>query len=116
MYTYSIMPLREDHFEELCADVRDQYERDISTCPLFKMSLVPEGDPVWDKVSPMCATYRRYREALSPFGIKTGVLVQSSLGHGYVIEPNPYDRYVNLTDGKEEFTCCPEDERFLDHF
>lgn len=116
MYTYSIMPLREDHFEEICADVRDQYERDISTCPLFKMTLVPEGNPVWDKVSPMCALYRRYREALAPFGIKTGILIQASLGHSYELEPAPFDRYINLTDGKETFTYCPEDERFIDHF
>lgn len=116
MYTYSIMPLREDHFDEICTDIRDQYERDISTCPLFKLTLVPEGDPVWDKTTPACKLYRRYRNALSPHGIKTGFLVQASMGHGYDIEPNPFTRYVNLTDGVERFVCCPEDERFLDHF
>ena len=92
LYTYSIMPLRDDHFDEICADVRDQYERGISSCPLFKMTLVPEGDPVWDKVGPMCATYRRYREALEPVGIRMGVLVQASMGHGYEIKPNPFTK------------------------
>ncbi|MBE6602558.1 MAG: hypothetical protein E7637_08695 [Ruminococcaceae bacterium] len=116
MYTYSIMPLSDTHFDEICADVRDQYERGISTCPLFKMTLVPEGNPVWDKAGPLCALYRRYREVLKPYGIKTGILIQASLGHGYTITPNPFDRYVNLSDGAERFVCCPEDERFLDHF
>ena len=116
MYTYSIMPLTEQHFDEICADVREQYERGISTCPLFKMTLVPEGDPVWDKAGPMCALYRRYREALAPYGIRTGVLVQASLGHSYEIKLNPFDRYINLTDGQPQFVCCPEDERFLEHF
>lgn len=116
MYTYSIMPLSDTHFDEICEDVRDQYKRGISTCPLFKMTLVPEGDPVWDKAGPFCALYRRYREELAPYGIKTGILIQASLGHGYTLTPNPFDRYVNLTDGEERFVCCPEDERFLDHF
>lgn len=116
MHTYSIMPMREDHFEEICADVRDQYKSFVSTCPLFKMVLVPEGNPVWDKATPLCALYRRFRKALAPDGIKTGILIQASLGHSYELEPAPFDRYINLTDGKETFTYCPEDERFIEHF
>ena len=52
MYTYSIMPLDELHFDEICEDIREQYNKGISSCPMFKMTLVPEGDPVWDKVGP----------------------------------------------------------------
>ena len=44
-HVYSITPLAEDHFEERIADLVDQYERGITTCPLFMMTLVPEGDP-----------------------------------------------------------------------
>ena len=116
MYTYSIMPLDELHFDEICEDVRDQYNRGISSCPMFMMTLVPEGDPVWDKVGPKCKLYRRFKEVLSKDGIKTGILIQASLGHAYTIVPNPFRKYVNLIDGKEEFVCCPEDEAFLDHF
>ncbi len=115
-HTYSIIPLEEGHFEEVCEDIRDQYKRGISSCPMFKLTLVPEGDPVWDKVGPACKIYRRYREALAPEGIKTGILVQASLGHAYKIVPNPFRKYVNLVNGKEEFVCCPSDENFLDHF
>lgn len=116
MYTYSIMPLREEHFEEVCEDIRDQFNRGISSCPMFNMTLVPEGNPVWDKVTPMCALYRRYHDALAPEGIKTGVLVQACMGHAYTLTPNPFQRYVNINDGKEEFICCPEDEAFVEHF
>lgn len=116
MYTYSIMPLDELHFDEICDDVRDQYNRGISSCPMFKLTLVPEGDPVWDKVGPACKLYRRFKETLAKEGIKTGILIQASLGHGYNIVPNPFRKYVNVVDGKEEFVCCPEDEAFLDHF
>lgn len=116
MFTYSIMPLDELHFDEICEDVRDQYNRGISSCPMFKLTLVPEGDPVWDKIGPACKLYRRFKEVLSKDGIKTGILIQASLGHGYTIVPNPFRKYVNIVDGKEEFVCCPDDEGFLDHF
>jgi len=116
MYTYSIMPLDELHFDEICEDIREQYKKGISSCPMFKLTLVPEGNPVWDKVGPACRLYRRFKEVLSKDGIKTGILIQASLGHGYDIVPNPFRKYVNITDGKEEYVCCPEDEAFLDHF
>lgn len=115
MYTYSITPLSEAMFDQIVDDVKYLYENDISTTPLFKMTLVPEGKPVWDKVGKMCRLYRKFREAL-PENVKTGVLVQASLGHGYGITPNPFTKYVNLTDGKEEFVCCPEDDAFIEHF
>lgn len=119
MYTYSIMPLSDkfnDYFEEICADVREQYSTGVTTCALFRMTLVPEETPVVDKVGPLCRLYRRYRSALAADGVSTGVLVQASLGHGYKLAPNPFTKYVNLTDGKAEDVCCPEDEDFLDHF
>ena len=116
MYTYSITPLNEAMFDQIVEDVKELYFNNVSTVPLFKMTLVPEGNPVWDKVGPMCELYSRFRKKLEPFGVKTGVLVQASLGHGYGITPNPFTKYVNLTDGKEEFVCCPEDDAFIEHF
>ncbi|MBR5309390.1 MAG: hypothetical protein IKU43_11520 [Clostridia bacterium] len=116
MYTYSIMPLTEKNFDTILADVKEQYEKDISTVPLFKMTLVPEGNPVWDKVGPMCELYARFKKELDKYGVKTGVLVQACLGHGYTITPNPFQRMINLSDGKEMFVCCPEDEGFVQHF
>ena len=119
MYTYSIMPIKpsqEKYFDEICADIREQYESGVSSCPLFKMNLVPEGNPVTDKVGPLCKLYRRYREALAPYGVKTGVLVQASLGHGYRLDLAPFTQYVNLCDGQAQHVYCPEDENFLAHF
>lgn len=116
MYTYSVVPLDEAYFDEICNDVIDQYDKGISSCPMFKLTLVPEGDPVWDKIGPACALYRRFKARLSDHGIKTGILVQASLGHGYDITRNPFRRYVNLNDGEDQNVCCPDDEAFLEHF
>ena len=44
MYNYSMMPLNDSHFEEVIADIKDQYMRGVTTCPMFIMTLVPEGD------------------------------------------------------------------------
>lgn len=101
MYTYSITPLSEDNFDEICSDARRQYEEKISSVIMFKMTLVPEGTPVWDKASKMCELYARYRDALEVYGVKCGVLIQASLGHGYKLVQNPFQNIVNLTDGKE---------------
>ena len=64
----------------------------------------------------MCRLYAKYKEALAPYGVKTGVLVQASLGHGYKIVPNPFQKMVNPIDGSEYPICCPEDPDFLEHF
>ena len=42
---YTIMPLDTAHLDEICADIREQYEKGIATCPLFSLTLVPEGEP-----------------------------------------------------------------------
>ncbi len=116
LYNYSITPLAEDHFEERCADIINTVKTNVITVPLFLMQLVPEGNPVWDKVTPLAKLFAKYRDALAPHGIKCGILLQSSIGHCDPIVPNPFVQYVGLKDGKEQFTCCPEDDTFMEHF
>ena len=90
MYNYSMMPLVTDHFDEMVDDITEQYRRGITTCPLFIMTLVPEGAPVWDKAGKLCEKYERFRDALEARGVPSGVLVQASLGHGYDINLAPF--------------------------
>lgn len=116
LYSYGVTPLKEDHFEERLADIIGQVQSGIITMPLFMMVLVPEGNPVWDKVTPLCALFAKYRDRLAEHDIKCGVLIQASLGHGYVITENPFDKYIRLPDGGEEPVCCPEDPAFIAHF
>lgn len=96
---YSVMPLDEEHLDEICEDIRQQYTSGVTTCPLFMMTLVPEGNPPVNKAKNMCQRYAKFRDKLSAMGIPSGVLVQASIGHGWVLsEMFPYQRYVNLTD------------------
>ncbi len=119
MYLYSIAPLDtvDEHLEEICQDIKVQYEKGIATCALMCMTLVPEGDPPIDKVGIYLEEYDRVKNRLAELGFECGILVQASIGHGSALNhPNPFQRYTNLTDGKETNVCCPYDEGFRAHF
>ena len=110
---YSIMRLDEEHLEEICQDIREQIERGITTCPLFCMTLVPEDDPPVDKVSAFCAVYRKFHERLKEMGLPSGVLVQASIGHGWVLsKPFGFQAYTAFDSGETRHTVCPMDEGF----
>lgn len=50
MYNYSIISLDHmDNIDEVCQDIKEQYEKGVSSCALFCFKLVPEGDPLIDK-------------------------------------------------------------------
>ena len=116
LHLYSIIPLDIAHLEEICDDIFEQYESGVTTCALFSMTLVPTGNPVVDKVNVFCEKYRMFKSKLDTKNIPTGVLVQASIGHGYLLgEKFPYQSYVNFTDGKEIDVVCPYDQGFKDY-
>ena len=116
LYSYSIMPLNTDHLEEICQDIKHQYENGIASCALFCMTLVPEGDPPADKVGLLCEKYAKFRDRLKEMGLSCGVLVQASVGHGWVLgDMFPYQTHVNFTDGVATRVVCPTDNGFKDY-
>lgn len=115
-HLYSIVPLLEDHFDERVAEMVEQYEKKIITCPLFVINLIPEGDPVWDKAEAPSMLYRRYRKALIEKGIPSGVLLIQTMGAddpGFA--PAPFQRVIGFADGEEHKVYCPMDERTVKH-
>ena len=116
MQNYSIMPLNEKHIDEICEDIRNQYENGVTTCALFQMTLVPEGTPVVDKVSSFVEKYKRFKSRLDAMGVKNGVLVQATIGHGRKLnELAPFTKYEGIVPGTEADTYCPYDDEFCDH-
>lgn len=114
--SYSIMPLDLDHIDEIVQDIKEQYATGVATCALFSMTLVPEGSPPVDKVGNMCRIYAKFQEKLNAQGLKCGVLVQASVGHGWVLgERFAFQKHTNFTDGKEVDSVCPLDEGFKDY-
>ena len=113
---YSIMPLHTEHLEEICLDIKEQYEKGISTCALFFCKLVPEGKPLINKAEIFGRKYKLFQDRLHEMGLECGILVQCSIGHGYPLnEESDLTKYVNLTDGKEQFVSCPYDKKFQDY-
>ena len=75
MFNYSIMGLDTDHIEEICEDIKYQYENRICDMALFCMTLSPECNPVLDKASVLCEKYDQFRDKLDSIGLKCGVLI-----------------------------------------
>jgi len=114
---YTIMPLDERYVEEICNDIKEQYEKGIASLALFKMTLVPEGNPPKNKAETLCEIYDLFRDRLAEMGLECGILVQESLGHGYPLnEPTAYQKDVGRTDGEEKTKHCPYDGNVRAHF
>lgn len=112
-HNFSIMNLNEAHIDEICADIQKQYETGVCSCPLFNMTLVPEGAPPVNKAADLCARYLRFKEKLDAMGVPNGVLVQATIGHGWKLgAPFPYQPYIGIINGEAERTVCPYDEGF----
>lgn len=119
LHLYSIVPLDtvDTHLEDICQDIRLQYETGVSNMALAMMTLVPEGNPPIDKAGILCEKYDRLRAWLAEMGLECGILVQATIGHGWALDHMfPFQRYTNLTDGEEVNVVCPYDEGFRQHF
>ena len=113
---YTIMPLDTEHLEEICQDIRYQYENGTATCALFMMTLVPEGNPPVDKVGVLCAKFDRFRDRLREMGLGCGVLVQATIGHGWVLsEMFPFQPFTALHNGHQSQIVCPLDPGFREY-
>lgn len=113
LYSYSIMPLILNKVDEICEDIKYQYDNGIASCALFSMTLVPEGNPPSDKVTLLCEKFKVFRDRLHSMGLKCGILVQASVGHGWILgDMFPYQIHINFTDGVGTRVCCPCDEGF----
>lgn len=113
LYSYTIMPLFLEHLEEICQDIKMQVDSGIANCALFCMTLVPEGNPPADKAKILCEKYAKFKKRLDKMGIKSGILVQATVGHGWILgEMFPYQTHVNFTDGTPTRVACPCDEGF----
>ena len=114
LYSYTIMPLDLDHIEEICRDIKEQHDRGIAEMALFSMTLVPEGNPPANKVTLYCEKYAKFKKRLDEMGLKSGILVQATVGHGWLLgEMFPYQTHVNFTDGVAPRSVCPSDKEFL---
>ena len=67
------MPFYENFFDETCKNIIKDCNDGVYNIPLFLMALVPEGTPVWDKLTPLLGLYVKYKNELDKLGIKSGI-------------------------------------------
>ena len=113
MQNYSVTPMFVDHVDEIVEDIKLQYEKGISVCPLFYAKIHPEGIPATNKTDKICKDFMVFKERLDKLGLPAGFLLQSTIGHGYQLDDAmPYTPFTSMTDGKEDTAYCPLDEDF----
>ena len=64
MLMLSMMPMIEEHIDELCADMKRQQDEGIADYAMLAMYLAPEGTPAYDKASVFAKQYRAFKEKL----------------------------------------------------
>ena len=69
LFSYTIMPLDLLHLEEICQDIKMQHDKGIADMALFKMTLVPEGNPPADKATIYCEQYGKFKKRLDELGL-----------------------------------------------
>ncbi|MBQ6103097.1 MAG: hypothetical protein IJL06_05440, partial [Kiritimatiellae bacterium] len=110
-----VAPLLAGREEEIEADLRRLARETCIDSVAFSCSLHPEGDPPIDKAAAYAPLVAAMKKRLAGSGLRVGVLVQSSMGHGYEPDsPSPFQR-LELRDGRKPYVCCPLDERFRAH-
>lgn len=111
----NIAPLLPGYETENAADLRQMFADGIITETAFCMTLVPEGQPAVDKAAILGERFVRYRDALGRTDMPVGILLQATMGHGWVPNvPTPFQRMVK-EDGVEPYTFCPLGEPFRDY-
>lgn len=119
LHLYSVAKLDMDHIDEICEDIRQQYETGVATMVLFTITFAPEGRTPLGRVKQLCEKYKVFRQKLTAMGLKSGILIQSTIGHGRAFDVRDdgftYQKYVAVSDGKPRYVACPYGEEFKEY-
>ena len=113
---YNITPLFAEDTAFVVANVRRLRREAALDCVAFCLSMHPQGTSAAVHATATLDAYREVRQALAgETGLEIGVLVQSTLGHGWSgrrqLTDEPWQRIV-MQDGAVTSRMCPSDERF----
>lgn len=109
----SVMPINGDNAASVSDDAVMLGEETIIDGIAWSFALHPAGKPVDDKASRFAARYREAEKLIRPrSGVKLGVLLQATMGHGGMPgEPADFQRVVK-PDGSSIYRMCPLDAGF----
>ena len=115
LITYSIMMTQindEAQIQEIANDIERQYKEGISNLAIFFVRINPDSKPIKDKITYYLNNYLKVKKELDKRGLKSGILVQSTLGHGAYKCEQPFEEYKNFTNGLGAGIACPLDKDF----
>lgn len=108
----NIAPLLPGYEDLLAEDIRRMYQTGVITETAFIMSLVPEGDPPVDKAKLLGDLFEKHRAAIGKTNMPVGILLQSTVGHGWVPPArSPFQKQVR-GNGENTYKFCPMDKDF----
>lgn len=114
MLKIDVVPLS-DNYDEVTEDIVKLCRSGVMDSVAFIFSLHPEGNPVFDKVKFFAEKFTVYQEKLKKYGVSCGILLQSTMGHGWIPDsPAAFQRII-FHNGYEPYTFCPEDKDFQDY-
>ncbi len=109
----NIAPFLPDHAEEIAADQRWLVANTPIDSVAFICTLVPEGNPAFDKAAVLASRFRRVKALLAGSGVHCGILLQATMGHGWIPDSTtPFQRIVR-ENGAEPYIFCPFGDDFL---
>jgi len=109
---FNIVPAHDGHYKEIAEDIVRIQKEKIAGESLMIFNLVPEGNPPIDKFEVLGKRFKKVQDEIGGRA-KFGVLLQSTLGHGYVLKnPNALEHMVCISTKKDViYRCCPLGEK-----
>ena len=112
---YNIVPFSPGREDVAAADAKEYYERTGSDLVLYSLTLHPEGRPAIEKPVRYVDSFKKFKAALEGTGIRTGILVQSILGHWPRVDKDIED-WTRTIDAKgKAVRFCPLDPGFAQY-
>ena len=112
---YNIVPVFPGREDFAVSEILRQHREVGLDRFLLSLSFHPQTTPARDLVPVLCERFRKVRDGVAGSGVELGVLVQSTLGHGWngkVPLTQEKWQHVVLFDGKESPRFCVLDPGF----
>lgn len=109
-----IVPALDGHMAEIAGDFRRLSATSVVDGVALSASMRPTGNPPLTKSRRLAIAFRQLREALGHDAPPSGILLQSTMGHGRADRDLPPFQRIVRSYGDEPAVFCPLDKDFVD--
>lgn len=112
LHFHNISPLYKQHADYVVEDIAQLCQTGDFDETAFNFTLVPEGDPAYDKAKIYGEAFEIYREKLKARGLQAGMLIQATMGHGWMPESRSSFQKFRAENMEYRYIHCPLDQDF----